>query len=289
MINIKEYVREEMKKYDGIYVPVRASLLEQIFVRNSSPKKLHPNPGDEFCHENVGPNDAVIAKYLKEITFHMEHSMELFDEPLMVEKIRPDGYMLLNGHHRWAASLMLDVEKVPVQVTNLTHESDIIGSMEKTDRTKRASINLDDVVFCRNDDEPAEKKLIFPFSRIFRERIRLGIPGLVYALHEAGYDVWFYTAGYVSSDYLKYMFRLYRIGVEGIINGYNRMDSSGRHGMSSVKELMAKKYRVTLNIDMDSVSWIRSDTKNFEMIDIPAKDETWAHEVITIVRKLKEL
>lgn len=289
MLNIREYVNEELNKYQGVYLPARASFLEQIFVKNLSPKKLHPNPEDEFCFAEVGPNDEIIGKYIKKITFNQMHSMPIFDEPLIIEKIKPDGYMLLNGHHRWAAALMLDVKKVPVDLINVTQLSDIIGQLQKTDRTKRASINLDDVIFCQNETEPAEKPLIFPFSRIFPERIREGIPGLVFALHNAGYDVWVYTTGYASTDYLNHLFIHHRIKVDGIINGANRLNSSKENDMSKVKELMAKKYRVTLNIDMESVSWIRSDTKDFEMINIDPKGDSWARQVTDILRRLKDL
>ena len=288
MLNIREYVNEELQKYDGIYLPVKAFFLERAFVKKISPQKLHPNPDDEFCHPDVGPNDGIISKYLKQIRFNQQHSMPLFDEPLMIEKMRPDGYMLLNGHHRWAAALMMDVEKVPVQITNLTNEADILGQMEKTDRTKRASINLDDVVFCQNDTEAAEKSLIFPFNKIYPERIREGIPGIAYALNNAGYDVWVYSSGYAPYDHIQHLFWLHRIKINGFINGANRMNSAGSK-LSGVNDLMAKKYRVTLNIDTDSVSWIRSETKDFEVIDIDKNSGNWAHQVIEIVRKLKEL
>ena len=288
MINIKEYVREELSKYDGKYLPVRVNFLERIFTKNLAPGKLHPNPDDEFCMKDVGPNDEIIGKYIKKITFNRQHSLPVFDEPLIIEKIRPDGYMLLNGHHRWAAALMTEVKKVPVDLINVTHLSDIIGQMEKTDRSKRASINLDDVVFCQ-ETEPAEKPLIFPFNRHYKERIREGIPGLVYALHNAGYDVWVYTTGYASTDHLRGLFFHHRIGVDGIINGANRLNSGKNNDMSRVKELMAKKYRITLNIDTDTVSWIRSETKEFEMIDVKPEDGNWAREVIEIVRRLKDL
>ena len=289
MENIREYVNEELKKYDGIYLPVRANILEQIFIRNLSPKKLHPNPDDEFCSPEVGPDDSIIDKYLRQIRQNQKHGDDLFDERLIIEKIRPDGYMLVNGHHRWAAALMLGIKKVPVQVTNMTHRADIIGQMEKTNRNKRASINLDDIVFCLNEAEPSEKPLLFPYNKIFPERIRMGIPGLVYALHNAGYDVWVYTTGYASTDYIDHLFRHHRISVDGIINGASRMNSGRKNDMSSVKELMAEKYRVTLNIDMEAVSWIRSDTKEFELIDIDTDTDNWAQQVITTVRKLKDL
>ncbi len=93
MINIRDYVRAEMKKNDGSYMPVKASFLEQILVKKLSPKKLHPNPDDEFCFPEIGPNDEIIGKYGKQIRFNQKNGMELFDEPLIIEKIRPDGYM----------------------------------------------------------------------------------------------------------------------------------------------------------------------------------------------------
>lgn len=289
MKNIREYVREEMNKYDGIYLPVRASFLEQIFVKKLSPHKIHPNPDDEFCFKDVGPSDEIISKYCRQIRFNQQHNIELFDEPLIIQKIQPDGYMLLNGHHRWAAALMLEVKKVPVKVTNLTQLSDIISQMEKTSRRKRAAINLDDVVFCQDITESAEKPLIFPFSRIFPERIRSGIPGLVYALQNAGYDVWVYTSGYASTDYINHLFKHHQIKVDGIINGANRMNSTKGNSMNSIKAIMEEKYRVTLNIDMETVSWIRSETKDFEQIEIPTNGDDWGQQVIAIVRKLKDL
>ena len=289
MININDYVQEEMKKYDGVYLPVRAGLLEQIFLKKLAPQKLHPNPDDEFCSKDVGPNDEIISKYMKQIRFNQMHNMDLFDEPLIIEKIRPDGYMLLNGHHRWAAALMMDVKKVPVKLTNMTRLSDIIGQMEKTSRNKRASLDLDDVVFCHDETGPAEKQLIFPFNKIFPDRLRSGIPGLIFALQNAGYDVWVYTSGYASSEYIKHLFMLHRVGINGIINGSSRLNSEKGNEMGSVKELMAKKYRVTLNIELNTVSWIRSDTKEFEQIDIPSDGNDWAQQAIAIVRQLKDL
>lgn len=289
MVNIREYVRDELEKYDGIYLPVRAGILEQFFVKQLSPKKLHPNPDDEFCFKEVGPSDEIISKYVKQIRFNQEHSLDLFDEPVMIEKMHPDGYMLINGHHRWAAALMLNVKKIPVKVTNVTHASDIIGQMEKSDRSKRASINLDDVVFCQNSTEQAEKQLFFPFNKFYPERIRSGIPGLMFALQNAGYDVWVYTSGYSSTDHISRLFRHHQINADGIINGANRLNSGRENDMGRVKDLMAQKYRITLNIDMESVSWIRSESKDFEMIDIPSDKGQWAQQVITIVRGLKDL
>ena len=52
---------------------------------------------------------------------------------------------------------------------------------------------------------------------------------------------------------------------------------------------MEKKYRVTLNINTDSLSWIRSDTKEFDQIEIRSKGEEWSKEVISVIRSLGHL
>lgn len=288
-MDIREYVKKDIEKYDGISMPVKANIFEQIFIKNLPPKKLHPNPHDEFCMESIGPNDGIISDYMKKIRQNKEQSLRIFDEPVIVEKMKPDGYMLINGHHRWAAALSLDIQKIPVKVSNMTHVVDILEQIEKTNRTKRASINLDEVVFCRNESEPCEKPLVFPFNRIFPERIRKDIPALIYALQDEGYDVWVYSSGYSSMDYISQLFRHRQIHINGIINGADHSKSGNSEDMSKVKELMAKKYRITLNIDTDQVSWVRSDTKEFDQIDIQPDSGEWTKEVISIIRNLKDL
>ena len=47
----------------------------------------------------------------------------IVNEPIPVEKMYPEGYMILNGHHRWAAALRLGQPEIPVKIVNLTHEA----------------------------------------------------------------------------------------------------------------------------------------------------------------------
>ena len=54
-------------------------------------------------------------------------------ESIMVQKIHPSGYMILNGHHRWAAALRLGIKRVPIKILNLTHEDDIINIIERSE------------------------------------------------------------------------------------------------------------------------------------------------------------
>ena len=289
MIDIKDYVKKDLEKYDGVYMPVKANLAEQLFIKNLNPLKLHPNPDDEFSMKSVGPNDGIIQDYIKKIRFNQQHNLPIFEEPLIVEKMKPEGYMLINGHHRWAAALLLGLKKIPVKVVNMTHVEDILESLEKTNRVKRASVNLDDVVFCQNNEEPFEKPRFHFYNLIYREHIRKGIPALFYTLQNEGYDVWVYSSGYRSADHISWLLDRYEVYANTIINGAERRNTWNSKELAEIREKMEKKYRVTLNIDTDAVSWIRSDTKEFDQIPVKSHGEEWAKEVISIIRDLKNL
>ncbi|WP_022760235.1 ParB/RepB/Spo0J family partition protein [Butyrivibrio sp. AD3002] len=60
-----------------------------------------------------------------------------FSEPIVVEKVSPDGYLILNGHHRWAAARNAGLQNVPVEIVNLTQEDDIRKMLKNSDRQKR--------------------------------------------------------------------------------------------------------------------------------------------------------
>lgn len=73
-------------------------------------------------------------------------------EPLTIEKLYPHGYLLLNGHHRWAAAMRVGLRRVPVEIVNLAQESDIKKILENSKHNKRVTLDLDEVVFKSNDD-----------------------------------------------------------------------------------------------------------------------------------------
>ena len=41
------YLEEEIKKYRGICMPVKAGMLERMFVKHLACTAMHPNPADE--------------------------------------------------------------------------------------------------------------------------------------------------------------------------------------------------------------------------------------------------
>ena len=286
--NFEKYLKEDLENTAGLRFPAKASWWEQLTIKKLSPWKLHANVTDAFCSPEVGPSYPIIQKYVETIRHNQRYEQPVFSEPVIIEKMRPNGYLLLNGHHRWAAALKTNVRKIPVKLVNMTHAADIVKLLERSDSDMRVAINLDDVVFCTDESEPAEKALPFPASRFFKERIRLGIPALSHTLHKMGYDVWVYTSGYSSTDYISRLFRHYHIHTDGIANGVQRLQTEINAAPQKEREMMEKKYRLTLHIDTDSVVRIHTGTKEFEQEMIESHDGKWSSRVISIVSGFRE-
>ena len=85
---LSEYVSNDIEKQKGVYMPVRAGLIERMLVRKALCSKLHPNAEDEFSIDSVGPSYRIIGEYEKKFREAMQFERKIFDEPLLVEKLR---------------------------------------------------------------------------------------------------------------------------------------------------------------------------------------------------------
>ena len=115
---LEEYIAEEIRKYQGVMVPVKAGFLERRLTKKAKCSQLHPNPSDEFCFPDIGPNNQIISKYVQMITRYKSLQPNGTEEPIIVEKVSPDGYMILNGHHRWAGAIRACVPNIRIKVTD---------------------------------------------------------------------------------------------------------------------------------------------------------------------------
>ena len=285
---LQQLLTEELSRYGAVYVPVKSSLLRRLVVRNVRCEKLHPNPEDEFCKSSVGPSFEIIRKYTNQFrtagNARISSSMVYHedDDALIIERIRPDGYIILNGHHRWAAGRFAGLDKLPVKIVNLTHQEDIEASLRRSDNTRRVTLDLDEVVFREHKDNTAEKPLRFPASIQFKEPLRLGVPALFRFLKHNGYDVWVYTSRYASMDYLQHYFRAYHTYVTGIVTGMSRKNS----GKS--EKLLRGRYQQTIHIDRDTVTVVDSTTKEYQEFHLSGTPASWSQEIMDIVGALKQ-
>ena len=283
-----EFVQNDVKKQKGVYMPVQASLAERLTTRHLPMGKLHPNPDDEFAFPNIGPNYQIISKYVEDIMTAYRMKLEPFDDdPIIVEKLHPEGYLILNGHHRWAAAVRMHLKKIRVKIVNLALESDIKKIIKNSEHNKRATLDLDEVVFKSGDKKSLEKPLGFPYNLRYKQRLRLGIPALFYALSKRGYDIWVYSSNYYSIDDIRDFFNCYHVYVDGIITGLAKKKNQTSKNTSKIEKMMSAKYGVTLHIDNDMLLRTEKQTGDFKEYALDVPPEEWAKKAITIIEKME--
>lgn len=274
---LREMVFADADKYNGIRKPLKASYLERCLVKKISPKKLHVNPDDEFSMREFGPHPGIVNKYVQTFVEFQYKNLPIEMEPLFVEKMSPDGYMILNGHHRWAAATKLSLKKVPIKIVNLVHEEDIEKMARRTNNTVAVAIDFDEVLTCFNDTMRHEPYNIT--RREYSHKLRAGVPDLIRFLQELKCDVWVYTADYLSLDEMVEYFSSYGVSVDGIINGMNGKNAAAKQA----GEAMEKKYAVRYHIDNESVTFVERATRNMEQFEITGGPDDWADCVRTIM------
>ena len=281
----EQFIADEIEKGKGRYIPVKAGPMERLFVKKAACTMLHPNPDDEFCFPDVGPSYKIISDYVSQIQLNLRQNKPVFDSPVIVEKTRPDGYLLLNGHHRWAAAVKLGIKKIPVRIVNLALESDIEKMLENSKHDKRVTLDLDEVVF-RTPDDPNVEPL--PTFADKKKRIRLGIPALFRFLAGKGYDIWVYSAFCYSIEDVKKLFRKYAVNVDGIITGTAKKKKHTTEDSKKMEQLIANKYATTIHIDNDLLLHTVKGKGNFEEYPITVSADAWAKEIIRIMGELED-
>ena len=261
----------------GVYFPVKASLTERLMKKKASPKILHPNPDDEFCFESVGPNYRIISEYEEQIKDALRKGVPIFNDPITVEKTRPKGYLILNGHHRWAAALRLGVKTVPIHIINLAQAADVRDMLKSSANNKRAVFDLDEVLLRSPSDPYTEKAPGFPFNLRFSKTLRLGVPALFFFLKQHGYDIWVYSANFYSYDDVRALFLHYRAQVDGAITGMRKKSQMQK----KMGALIAGKYKTTIHIDNDSVLVAKNGPEEYSLSGNPGD---WSGEIMDIVK-----
>lgn len=278
-----QFVIEDVEKYKDNYKPVKASILERLLRKKANPSSLHPNFEDEFSIPGIGPNFEIIGNYKNEIitTAHMVGLM--FPQAIIVEKMKPEGFLIINGHHRWAAAKQMGLKAMKVKVVNLVHKEDIERMRELCGKEKAVAFDLDEVVFS-NEEGKMEEALPFPKNKQFTERIRKGIPKIFRALKEKGYDIWVYTSGYGSEEYIRKLLTNYDAEPAGIINGFGEKRTKEQKEM--VKELM-DSYKEKMHIDIGGVVVTHPDSKEYQHLEVKENGSEWSEEILGIIKNLK--
>lgn len=280
-----ESVLEDVKKYDGIRKIVRAGLIERCSVKFCPPEKLHPNPSDEFSQSEIGPNMGIVGQYVEQIKVDEALHYPIFADPMIVQKMEPDGYMLVNGHHRWFAAVRMGIKKVHIRIVNLIGEEDLKRMIRKTANSKLAVFDLDEVLLAADveNQAPIRDQL---FSRMIKERLRTGAPEIIKQLKEKGYDICIYSAGYLSEEYIQDFFSMYDISVDVIINGFNEKRKNSTTNEGRIRELMREKYKESVHVDNESVLQTNHETKEYEHFENDDPEKSWQESITEIINRI---
>lgn len=114
--NLQAMIQEDLEKMKGRLNPVKAGFLEKRGIKKVSPTQLHVNPADEFSFPSIGPNLAIVENYSSLARRQYSMGDLVFEEPLQVNKLSQGGYLILNGHHRWAGAIRACVPTIRIKI-----------------------------------------------------------------------------------------------------------------------------------------------------------------------------
>lgn len=271
-----KYVLDDIKNNKGLFHPVKSPAIFRLRPIKVDPRKLHPNPEDEFSMESVGPNWDIIGNYEKSIRHNLTHNLDMFDDPLMAVRLDKGGLMILNGHHRWMACINLRIPQIPVKIVNITMDDDVYKIISKSKRDKCITIDLDEVLFVTDENED-NSDIPFPQNLIYKKNIRTHASLLIREFQRLGYDVWIYTGSYMSEQYIRGLFLINNCSVDGIVNGLD-----GKKNPKKLREIFRTKYSTILHVDNETLTIVNPKTKKYEILDINAGSEGWASAAVSL-------
>ena len=153
----------------------------------------------------------------------------------------------------------------------------------------RVSFDLDEVLFVSPKTHKTEPALPFPLNHIYKERLRLGTPGLIHKLQELGYEVWVYTSSFRTERYIRTLFWLYGVRFDGIVNGTRHLKEVQRDHKTTLPQKMPNHYRISLHIDDETVICTLGPQYGFRAYQLEAQDDDWAEKIIERANEIRKL
>ena len=152
----------------------------------------------------------------------------------------------------------------------------------------RVSFDLDEVLFVSPETHRTEPPLPFPLNRIFRERLRLGTPELIRTLKGSGCDVWIYTSSSRSERYIRSLFRLYGVRLDGIVNAQRHKREVQRDRKEILPQKLPNRYRISLHVDDEAVICAWGREYGFNTYLLNAQDDEWKEKILQCVETIRK-
>ena len=104
-----------------------------------------------------------------------------------------------------------------------------------------------------------------------------------------GYEVWVYTSSFRSERYITFLFRLYGIRFDGIVNGNRHLKEVQRNNRTVLPQKMHSHYRISLHIDDETVICSMGSRYGFRTYQLDAQDDNWQEKIIARAEEIRRL
>ncbi|MBQ6322804.1 MAG: HAD family hydrolase [Lachnospiraceae bacterium] len=153
----------------------------------------------------------------------------------------------------------------------------------------RVSFDLDEVLFVSPETHKTEAPLRFPFSKIYKERLRLGTPRLINELQKLGYEVWVYTSSFRSEQYIRQLFAHYHVRFDGIVNAQRHLREVQRNNKTILPQKLPNRYRISLHIDDEAIVCSLGRQYGYRTYQLDAQDDDWVEKIIARADEIRRL
>lgn len=149
------------------------------------------------------------------------------------------------------------------------------------------SFDLDETLFVNPNRVATEKALSFPYSLIYKERLRLGTIELLLKIRKSGIKLWIYTTSFRSERYIKLLFKHYRIIIDEVVNGERHQREVQRDKSEPIPSKYPSKYRIDLHIDDDTSVSQNGKLYGFKVYLLKDNDFAWVANIWSEIDKIK--
>ena len=153
----------------------------------------------------------------------------------------------------------------------------------------RVSFDLDEVLFVSPETHKTEPPPPPLLRRCFKERLRLGTPELIRTLQERGCEVWVYTSSFRSERYIRWLFLLYGVRFNGIVNGDRHLREVQRNNRTILPQKLPSRYRISLHIDDENIVCALGRQYGYRTYQLTDQDDDWKEKIIARAAEIRKL
>ena len=150
----------------------------------------------------------------------------------------------------------------------------------------KISFDLDETLFVDPQKVPTEPELKFPYSMIYKDKLRKGAVELLTEINRSEWELWIYTTSNRSENYIRRLFRHYGITVDSIVNAV-RHEKEAARGRANFPSKYPSVYRIDLHVDDEKSVYENGIAYGFRVYRITNDDAAWADNLRREMKRLE--